>query len=128
MSDQTHTFYARFLLHQKNYFSIENKRVKAIAFMPAPSLKLSVFNIEGITDDNIWKIGKDYVAQPQSSTIKARADIEKNIISQQGLHINQDDNPPRHANIEGWPNVKHEQMAIAQFLAAHSSLHINNAG
>ncbi|MDY7000562.1 MAG: hypothetical protein SVS15_02120 [Thermodesulfobacteriota bacterium] len=109
---------ARYLLERRNYFSIENKRVKPKAFMPARDLKLSVYRVEGLTDQELWEIGENSVAQPSGRTLHGSAEILASRVLEKDLNIDPDDIPPRHANVIGWPQEKHEQKSVAQELAA----------
>src|SRR5690606_37673168 len=49
-------------------------------------------------------------------------------ITQVGLRLERDDNPPRHASIAGWPPDKHEWRSLAQELAAAAELHVRPGG
>jgi len=116
----------RYLL-SRNQFSPSNKRVKSSAFLPPQNLKLSVFRIKDLSDENIWKIGTDKVANrinPPKS-LHARADFMADVAISKGLHIIPDKWPTRHANIVGWPEEKPKRKEIALELAANAHLEIN---
>ena len=116
----------RYLL-SRNQFSPSNKRVKSSAFLPPQNLKLSVFRIKDLSDENIWKIGTDKVANrinPPKS-LHARADFMADVAISKGLQIIPDKWPTRHANIVGWPEEKPKRKEIALELAANAHLEIN---
>jgi len=113
----------RYILHT-NHFSILHKRVKYAAFMPAPNGETSVFRISNLSDNEIWGIGDREVAQKRSQPLLGRADILALHILSNKLKIAPDNNPPRHANIIGWPREKSEQKLIAMELADNAQLHL----
>ena len=74
--------------------------------MPPQDLKLSVFQIEGLDENLIWEIGTTHVAEPGNRTLHGRGDITVAAVSETGLGLSPDNEPPRHANIVGWPEEK----------------------
>lgn len=81
-------------------------------------LELSVFRVDGLTEDEIWTHARKY-ALPPGRNIHGRADMPHEAIAATGpLHVDYDDSPPRHANVVGWPHAKDEQLALAQDLAS----------
>ena len=116
----------RYLL-SKNNFIPSKKRVKSSAFLPPQNLKLSVFRIKDLSDENIWKIGTDKVANRINppKTLHARADFMADVAISKGLQIIPDKRPIRHANIVGWPEEKPKRKEIALELAANAHLEIN---
>ena len=62
---------------------------------------------------------------PTQKTLHGRADIQLDSFLDADLQIEPDNEPPRHANIIGWPDEKEKQKSIAQELAARSSLILN---
>lgn len=111
----------RYIIH-KNHFSILHKRVKYAAFLPAPNGETSVFRVSGLADNAIWEIGDKEVAEKRRMSILGRADILASHVLNRTLKIMPDDNPPRHANITGWPEEKSEQKLIALELAEDARL------
>ncbi len=104
---------SRFIL-SKNHFAASKKRIKYNAFLPYPHVELSVFRISGLPDNQIWEIGQKIVAQPQSKTVKGRADFLAAHVTENELSIIPATNPHKlHANIIGWPENKSEQKLIA---------------
>ena len=95
------------------------------AFMPPPNRKTSVFQINGLTESEIWDIGEE-VVRPNGKTLYGRGDILAVQIEKTKLRIDYDNTPPRHANIIGWPEDKDEQKSLAQELAAEAKLKIKH--
>lgn len=114
---------SRFIL-SKSHFSKENQRVKYGAFLPASSGETSVFRTSELSDSQIWNLGDIYVAQQRKMPALGRGDILSSVIFERGLKITADNNPPRHANIIGWPEEKSKQKLIAIELAANATLHL----
>lgn len=114
---------SRYILN-KSCFSSQNRRVKYSAFLPASNGETSVFRITGLLDYEIWEIGHREVAQKRGKPLLGRADISALHVLEEGLRMKPDNNPPRHANIIGWPEEKSGQKLIAMELAANAQLHL----
>jgi hypothetical protein len=106
-------------LYDKAHFSVVNRRVKERAFLPPPSLRLSVFVVENLDHDEIVELGR----QVTERELRAYATLDVGVPEAQGLTVERDDNPFRHAEIGGWPAAKEHQKEIAQELASASVLH-----
>ena len=116
---------ARFLRHS-NQFAAVAKNVRTSAFLPHPSnLDLSVFGINHLSAIQIWTLSVKYLSSAKDKPIKGRADIFAEDVNNIGLRLSRDNNPPRHANIIGWPETKHEQKLIAAKLALKANLVLN---
>jgi hypothetical protein len=102
-------------LTQSGHFSRENKRVKERAFLPDSRDELSVFEIIGLDENEIWSL---FTSLP----LYGRADFLYSIVLNNGLRVEPDNMPPRHANIVGWPLEKSEKKSLAQSLAAEAAL------
>lgn len=111
---------ARYLTHQNHYSSLNNA-VKPAAFQPPPSLRLSVFRIDELTLEEVWEIGQVNVVN-----IYGFADIKASAVYEKNLDTDPDNNPPRHADIVGWPQEKSERKLIAQELAAKATLRLRD--
>ena len=59
---------ARYIL-SKRYFSTKNRTVKYGAYLPAPDGETSVYRISGLSEEEIWEIGQEYVAKPSRRTL-----------------------------------------------------------
>ena len=92
--------------------------------MPSPHGETSVFCISDLSDNEIWNIGDCEVAQKRGLPLLGRADISAFHILKQNLKLIQDNIPPRHANIVGWPPEKSEQKLIAIELAENAQLYL----
>lgn len=89
----------RFIRHHSHY---KNNRIYPDAFIPKnDSVDASVYVIEGLIQDKIWDIARNYLTTP----IVARADITVNSIHISGLCIILNEPPPRHANITPFPEL-----------------------
>ena len=93
--------------------------------MPNRDRELSVFRVQGISEEQIWTIGQNYVSEPQGRTLYGRGDVSASVVVESKLTIIPDDNPPRHANIVGWPEDKSAQKLIALELAGKSTLRVH---
>ena len=118
----------RFIFSERHY-SVESNRVKHGAFLPlinheTSTLEVSVFQILGLSDEQIWSIGDTEVAQPSKRTLRARGDLTMATIDRNQLRIAADAPPSRHSNIIGWPEEKSKQKLIAIELANTASLHL----
>lgn len=63
-----------------------------------------------------------HVAALRKRPILGRAELTVDEIVSVGLRLEPDNRPYRHANIVGWPTVKHEWKSLAQELAAVARL------
>lgn len=116
-------------IFEKTHFRSDNS-VKHNAFMPPKDkLEVSVYRIKGLSTDEIWQIGNEYVAQQRGKDLLGRADILAEHAYRHGLDIKPDTHPhPRHANISGFPAGNNEKVRmLALELAACASFHPRNA-
>ena len=115
---------SRFLTNRSHY-SVNKGRVRKGAFMPHHR-QLSVFQVGGLVEPEIWTIGKN-VCEVSQRTLHGRgdlkvADVVCDAVSVPPLKVVPDEDPPRHANIVGWPEEKDAQNACALELAARAEL------
>ena len=116
---------ARYLFSH-NHYSRQKNIVRPAAFLPPPDSDiLSVFRTSGISKSEIWEIGDD-VGRASQRILHGRADIVALQVQKQGLFIDPDNNPPRHANITGWSLEKPKRLSIAQELAAVAELELKS--
>ena len=115
---------SRFIFTE-GHFSRTKKAVKHRAFLPPGDGRLSVFDTEGVDEQEIWSIGGELAVQ-RTQTLYARADIGTGIVISKKLRVVVDEPPPRHRNIIGWPPAtqKEDRMLIAMELAAASVLQL----
>jgi hypothetical protein len=115
---------ARFVF-SKNHFKPSDRTVKYAAFMPpSQNKKTSVFCVSGLSEEEIWEIGNRDVAQIRQKPLLGRGDILVLHVQKTGLNVNIDNNPPRHANIIGWPEEHSAQILKAIELAKNAQLHL----
>ncbi len=96
---------ARFIL-SKNHLSKSRGKPKRNAFDPSPYDELSVVHSTGLSDSEVWQIGRQTLNdQPERSKILGRADIPVKALVERKLHAIRDDNPfKRHTSVIGWPS------------------------
>lgn len=92
--------------------------------MPASTGETSVFRTSALTDSQIWDLGERNVARERKMQLLGRGDIYSSVVVDKGLKIAADNNPPRHANITGWPEEKSKQKMIAIELAVNATLYL----
>ncbi|MCG6551798.1 MAG: hypothetical protein L7F77_05680 [Candidatus Magnetominusculus sp. LBB02] len=91
--------------------------------MPPQNRLLSVFRIFDLDNNDIWALG-DKVGVLRKLPLLARADIIAVQVNDVGLEIDANDDPPRHANIVGWPKEKSEIKLKAIELAERAQLYL----
>mgnify|MGYP001569640033 CR=1 FL=1 len=114
---------SRYIFSEK-YYSKSDNRVRFNAFMPRENeVKISVFRIDGLGSQEIWDIGKE-VAKNRNPSLKGRADLLVEHVSQAKLSVESDEPPQRHANIVFPSKDKSEQKLIAIKLAGSANLRL----
>ena len=105
--------------------------MKAPAISPFPDkntgrLELSVFRADNATAAEIWQICAQHVDNQTTQRIaKARGTCVASAMAHQGLYFDADAKPhPRHVNVIGWPNSKHELKIIQQKIAVAMTLEV----
>ena len=112
-------------IFSKSHFRTNIPGVKSRAFEPSrKDNSTSVFRVLNLSEIEIWSIREEVELQ-LDRTLYARADVIVRNITKFGLGVNPDEPPPRHANIQGWPDVKSERMSLAQQIAAEATLYMN---
>ena len=111
-----------------SHFSVATNRVKHEAFLPHKNSEdLSVFRISGLSENQVWVIGREYVQQG-GRPIKARADLRASDVYETNLKVIPDEQSHEcHANItpfpiERSPTDRKARRAIATRLADASNL------
>lgn len=113
---------ARFIFSKK-HFSVEKREVKFKAFTP-PSNRddISVYRISGLSDRQVWEIGRMYVER-KDRTIKARANLTTETVYVNNLEVVADPlTHELHANIRPFPADRRVRDRIAKQLALASEL------
>jgi len=113
---------ARFLV-SRSHVNKQAMTVKADAFVPPNTNKLSVTRLIEITDDEIWGIGQSVAdTHKPSRTLRGRADVLASAFIYHNLEVIPQavEGNPNHANVIGWPSTADEfgQMMIAKEIAA----------
>ena len=113
---------ARFIFSKK-HFSVENKEVKFKAFTPpSNSEDISVYRISGLSDRQVWEIGREYVERKDRS-IRAKANLAAEAVYANNLEVVPDPLPHElHANIRPFPADRRARDRIAKQLALASQL------
>jgi hypothetical protein len=114
---------SRYVLDKKQF---DGLRVKFRAFEPpAAETAISVTRSSGLTDHDVWAHGDRWVAAAGGRTIYARGDFTAaSIVDVRSgdhlLSVSPDEPPPRHANLVGYPTIKHKEVrkSLAQQMAA----------
>jgi hypothetical protein len=114
---------ARFILN-KRWIRRTDSTPRPDAFIPPSDLNLSVTRHKGLSEKDIWRLGKniaDTVAQKRVNVkLEGRADLQVNDVHNHTLNVEAHPLPENanHAHITGWPLDKPKQKSIAQELAA----------
>jgi len=91
--------------------------------MPSREGETSVYRTQDLKEDEIFKIGRTYVAEKRNKPLKGRADIQASNVFDQNLNIlPQPEVHQRHCSIVDWPEDKAKIKEIALKLAAKATL------
>ncbi len=92
------------------------------AFIPSSSnLKLSVFRIFTLSNEEIWALAVEKV-EPARGKVIGRGDLRVSGIIENSLRVAPDeDHESRHADIVGWPDDRNHRATLAKVLAALAS-------
>jgi hypothetical protein len=96
---------ARFIYSQRQMIKSQG-RPKPAVFEPPKDDKLSVVHSTGLSDSEVWDIGRLHalVNQPGRDKICGRADLPVKVLIDRKLRAIRDDNPfQRHTSVIGWP-------------------------
>ena len=108
-------------IFSSDHFAATKGVVKARAFLPDKSGETSVFRIEALSNEEIWRIGNGI--RPEQA--KARGDIAANAVYGTGLSIHPATaDHPRHAVIVGWPAEKDKKLMLATLLSQYAVLRL----
>lgn len=104
-------------------FAVENGKIKnGVAkpklFEPNKKGELSVSRTGGLSQSEIQDIGLQVVQENQNaSRLYGWAKIERDDVENAGLRVIDDNNPPRHSNVTGWPEEREKVLEVMQDLA-----------
>ena len=119
----------------REHFSVTKNQVHFRAFLPPNrDTDLSIMRTEGLEEGDVWTLG-DAVAAPSGRTVYARGDflaphVRAVFVDSWRLSVRPDDDPPKHALIEGWPpheDAPEIRKSLAQQLRAKSKLMVRPA-
>ena len=124
---------SRFITDHSNY-SVVNNTVNFRAFVPRRhDNELSIMRTDELGEPQVWALG-DVVAAPSGRTVYARGDftapdVRESAVGPWRLTVRADNDPPRHAVIEGWPPPTHSDATearknLAQLLRARAVLRV----
>ena len=94
----------------------ESFRLRSAAFLPHRGA-MSVFRIDGLDDDSVWKHVDKHAGRPDRR-MHGRGDFRLADMRRQVLKLDLDESPPRHGNVVGWPSGRDQQLALARELAS----------
>lgn len=106
----------RFIRPKQKDFVTKDGQVRTAAFSIDDTGSISVFVTSSMLLNEIWVHGDTYFPHP----IIGRAYFQANIVFDERLSIDFDNDPPRHANITGFPSDKDSRLARRQALAANA--------
>jgi len=116
----------RFIRYGSHFSDVTN-RVRPDAFLPHKNeVDISVFRISEITENEVWKIGQEYV-HTEDRPIKARADLLASNVYDSNLEVIPAEPPQRHTNItplpvDNSPTNRKARRSLAAKLATLSKL------
>lgn len=115
---------ARFLLEK--HFVPTKALVKPRAFLPDlynGEYTTSIIAADGLSDDDVWAIGREHVAAPREKRLYGHASLVVRDVLATGLVIRKaPEPPPGHREMVGWPAAKEDQISIAQELTKNATL------
>ncbi len=111
---------SRFIL-SRNEFRPSDQTVKAKAFVPPKNKRLSVYRTSTLTEDEVWSIGNEFVAEPRGKTLYGRANLlAKDVYALQQKVEPETSIHPLHADIIPWPDGRDDILFLATQLALRS--------
>ena len=118
---------ARFVKDKKHI--TDSKRPSCCLFLPRPDPQktekpsgTSVFRIDELGRDEIVSIGKKVFENAHRPRLLGWAKTTRGLVESIGLRVKDEEPPPLHSDIVGWPSKRDDQYALAVELARASSL------
>lgn len=123
MKVEDHERISRFLFTKRHY-STQKNLVKPEAFVPHPHIELSVSCTHDLNEEDVWALGTTaMLARSDNRNLHGRGDLLAGHVYAQKLTLDRDDDPPKHANILGWPEEGGDaQLMKATELASQATL------
>ena len=111
---------ARFIVYHR--WVRKDNTIRSDAFMPDENLETSVTRHLGISEEDIWNIGKLTVDKPPRKLL-GRSDVKAADVRMQLLDVEprEEEGNPNHANIVDWSDKTDMQKSCAQLIAAAAS-------
>ena len=110
---------ARFAVHSNE---LKSSGINPKLFRPTKERKVSVSRIEDKTEEETIEEGKRVVRIRQDvDTLYGWAEIATREVYDIGLSVDDDDDPPGHSNIIGWPEEEKKFLKCRQELAKRSA-------
>ena len=92
--------------------------VKRKLVEPNRHLELSVFRVHELGDTEVRELGVDVVhRRPDANRLYGWAEFDEALVHSVSLTLHDDDDPPRHANVVGWPTDRDERKLVESELA-----------
>jgi hypothetical protein len=113
------------MLVDAQHFSASKNLVKSRAFLPGfyqDVYSTSTFDVDGLSRDDIWELGRAKVAVPRNKTLYGHAELRTADVLGVGLAVARSQPPERHCDIVQWPAEKEDRMSVAQELARAAQL------
>ena len=107
----------RFIRPKQKKYVTKDGQMRTAAFSAGQDGKISVFVTTDMSLNSIWEHGDSYFPHE----IIGRAYLLANIVFDEGLGVDFDNIPPKHANIVGFPEEKELSLAKRQALAINSA-------
>lgn len=106
---------ARFLVER--HFVRTKQLVKPRAFLPElydGTLTTSVFDADGLSDDELWNVGIEHVADPRGKPLYGHAELQLAAVLAAALSVRSAEPPPRHRELIGWSTDKEDQLSVSR--------------
>lgn len=95
--------------------------VKPKLFEPTKALRLSVFRVGGLETSGIREIGIRVVEEhPVAQRLYGWGEVAASEVYDAGLQLENDDIPPLHSNIIGWPEEVSKRKRLQLQLASRA--------
>ena len=106
---------ARFAVHSNH---LRSGKINPKLFRPTRKRKVSTSRVEGKTHEEIKMEGIRVVRKrTDTQTLYGWAEISAREVHSIGLRVHDDDNPPGHSSIVGWPEQEEKFLPYQQQLA-----------
>ena len=110
---------ARFAINRRDLTRAGMRR----ALRPDRNFELSVFYIDSLNSQEVQDLGLEVVKlRPDADELHGWLEFHQSYVYGIGLSVQRDDNPPRHANIIGWPHDVAQRWLKAQQLSEGATL------